>query len=358
MKSLSTDEFWMSRCLQLARLGRYGAPPNPMVGAVIVCDGRVIGEGYHRRCGQAHAEVNAFASVDNAELLRRSQMYVSLEPCAHWGRTPPCAQLIIDKGIPEVIVGCQDPFAKVNGAGIRMLREAGVRVRVGILEKECQALNRKFFTCQQMQRPYILLKWAQSADGFLDRRIWSAWKHDENTLASAISTNRSQLRVQRLRAESQAILVGTHTAWMDNPRLSVRTWASQQPLRCVVDCRGILPSDLRLFDGSQPTLVFGQTNPEERSARGTYDFVNIDGASPLLPQLLGALHERQVQSLLVEGGSTLLQTFLDSGLWDEIHVEIGAQEFQKGTPVPRLNEEWVFSEEIALGSRFRHYFRS
>ena len=221
---MECDIKFMRRCIQLAKCGEAGAPPNPMVGAVIVCDGRIIGEGFHRRCGGPHAEVNAINSVQDKHLLCRSTIYVSLEPCAHYGKTPPCADLIIKSGIPRVIIGCTDPFAKVNGLGIKKLQDAGCEVQVGVLEEECRELNRRFFTFHHEHRPWITLKWAQSKDGIIggDERI---------TFSNALT----QTLVHRLRARRQAILVGTKTALMDDPTLTTRYWSGPNPLRLTID---------------------------------------------------------------------------------------------------------------------------
>lgn len=246
---MTIDEKYMRRCIQLARNGICHAAPNPMVGAVIVRDGKIIGEGYHVRCGEGHAEVNAIASVKDESLLKDATIYVSLEPCSHYGKTPPCADLIIRKGIPRVVVGCVDPFSLVAGRGIQKLRDAGIEVTVGVLEKECRELIRAFVTFNLKKRPYITLKWAQSADGFLDIR-----REDGN--AVRLSTPLSTLAVHKMRAEQKAILVGRRTALLDNPSLTVREWYGQNPLRLVIDRQLTLPSHLHLFDGSTPTLVF------------------------------------------------------------------------------------------------------
>ena len=241
----------MSRCIQLARNGFYGAAPNPMVGAVIVHDGKIIGEGYHVRCGGPHAEVNAVRSVRNPELLKESTIYVSLEPCSHYGKTPPCADLIVEKGIPRVVVGCMDPFAKVAGRGIRKLQEAGIEVTVGVLEAECLALNRRFITFHTHHRPYITLKWAESADGFMD----SLRTDYEKEKPYAFSTPYTRMLVHRCRAEHQAILVGRQTALADNPSLNLRMWPGKSPLRLVMDRRGDLPGHLALFNDGAETRV-------------------------------------------------------------------------------------------------------
>ena len=316
---MTTDEKYMRRCLQLARNGCYGAAPNPMVGAVLVCDGKVVGEGYHARCGEAHAEVNAIRSVGDESLLRRCTLYVSLEPCAHYGKTPPCADLIVAKGIPRVVVGCGDPFARVAGRGIRKLREAGIEVTVGVLEAECVALNRRFMTFQADHRPYVTLKWAESADGFMD----SARKAPEEP-PYVFSTPFTQMLVHRLRARHQAIMVGTGTALADNPALTNRLWAGPSPLRVVADPHGRLPRTLRLFDGSRPTLAFigREADPVPYEGLPGVTVVRVDfSCGGGLEEILARLHALSVQSLLVEGGRRLLESFMAGGWFDEVIVE-------------------------------------
>lgn len=313
----------MRRCLQLARCGEAGAPPNPMVGAVIVCDGRIIGEGYHRRCGGPHAEVNAINSVKGKDLLSRSTIYVSLEPCAHYGKTPPCADLIIETGIRRVVIGCTDPFAKVNGLGIKKLREAGCEVQVGVLEQECRELNRRFFTFHEKHRPWIILKWAQSNDGFIGK--------DERVILSNVPT---QTLVHRLRARSGAILVGTNTALMDNPTLTTRLWPGPNPLRLTIDRNGILPSTLHLKDNSTPTVIYSHESIEE---------------------ILADLYARGIQSLLVEGGAKLLQSFIDKGLWDEARIETAPLCLGQGTKAPTLKDEQLKSKQNIDGHIIQHY---
>ena len=269
------DEKYMWRCLQLARCGRHNAKPNPMVGAVIVAPdreksrGRIIGEGYHVRCGAGHAEVNAFASVcaEDEPLLKASTLYVSLEPCSHFGKTPPCADLIISKGVPRVVVGCIDEFAEVQGRGVRRLQEAGVDVSVGVLEAECRLLNRRFMTFHRLQRPYIILKWAQTANGFID----------DNGKALAISTPFTQMLVHKLRSEEDAIVVGRVTDEREHPLLNVRKWSGPSPRRLVIDRRH--------------------------------------------PLNMESLYAQNIQSLIVEGGRKTLDSFLAQDLWDEIRVE-------------------------------------
>ena len=297
----TTDEMFMARCLQLARCGRRNARPNPMVGAVIVAsDGRIIGEGYHVRCGEGHAEVNAFASVrkEDVPLLPQSTMYVSLEPCSHFGKTPPCADLIISRGVKRVVVGCQDEFAKVQGRGIARLREAGVEVTVGVLEAECRWLNRRFFTFHRFHRPYIILKWAQTANGFID----------DDGRALQISSPFTQMLAHKLRSEADAIVVGRLTDEREHPQLNVRHWAGgKDPLRLVV--------------GSQQPL-------------------DLEG-----------LYGQNVQSLIVEGGAKTLRSFISQGLWDELRVETNLRlAVDKGTPAPQVPPCAVVIAEQVYGS--------
>ena len=259
---MTIDEQYMARCLQLAANGRFDTAPNPMVGAVIVHHGKIIGEGYHRRCGEAHAEVNAVSSVKDESLLREATMYVSLEPCAHYGKTPPCADLIVSKHIPRVVIGCRDNFDQVDGKGIQKLRDAGIEVTVGVLEEECRALNRAFFTYHGKRRPYIILKWAQSADGYIDKN------RAERTDGPAVrfSTDETSMSVHRLRALSDAILVGRRTASLDNPSLTTRLWPGKSPLRVVIDRKGILDLGLKIFDGTTKTAVFTDVFPTRHTA--------------------------------------------------------------------------------------------
>ncbi len=289
----------MRRCLQLAENGRQNARPNPMVGAVIVCDGRIIGEGYHVRCGEGHAEVNAFASVrpEDECLLGRSTIYVSLEPCAHYGKTPPCAELIVRKGVARVVVGCVDPFARVQGRGIAMIRDAGIDVTVGVLERECMELNSRFMTFHSCHRPYIILKWAQSSDGFIDDRF----------RPTAISNAATSMLSHKLRAENDAILVGRVTGERDRPKLNVRHWSGPDPMRIVL------------------------------------------GHHTDLSRLMADLHSKAVQSLIVEGGAMTHRSFIDAGLWDEIRVETSPVVFGDGTRAPQLPEGVAVRENKVYG---------
>lgn len=320
----------MRRCIQLARCGAEGAAPNPMVGAVVVCEGRIIGEGYHRKCGGPHAEVNAIASVRDASMLERSTLYVSLEPCAHYGKTPPCADLIVAKRIPRVVIGCQDPFAKVNGLGIKKLKDAGVEVRVGVLEQECERLNHRFMTFHRKHRPWVTLKWAQSADGYIDRL------RTPEEAPARLSSPYTQVLVHRLRAQSMAILVGTDTVICDNPTLTNRLWPGGSPLRLTIDRTGRIPADAHLLDGSVPTHVYRQDT---------------------LTDILDDLYQRGVQSLLVEGGARLLQSFLDEGLWDEARVEEAPCRLHGGVRAPLLSGATLVGRQQVDGHWISSYGR-
>lgn len=341
----SEEEKYMQRCIQLAQNGLCNAAPNPMVGAVIVCDGKIIGEGYHIRCGEAHAEVNAIRSVKDVSLLKRSTIYVSLEPCSHHGKTPPCADLIIAKQIPRIVIGCQDPFSKVTGRGIQKLRNAGREVIIGVLEPECQNLIRRFITFHTLHRPYITLKWAESVDGYID-----IYRKDGNPVV--LSSPLTSMLVHKRRAEHSAIMVGTNTAQLDNPTLTVRQWYGHNPVRIVLDRNQSLSPELHLFDGNVPTLVFTE---KAHASYPNLDFIPINYRQDILPQIMVVLYERGLQSLLVEGGSTLLQSFIDADLWDEIFIEKCPQTLHSGVKSPEMNNKIPYDTELSFDRAFRHY---
>lgn len=341
------EEKYMRRCIELARNGRCNVSPNPMVGAVIVFEGKIIGEGYHIRCGEAHAEVNAIRSVKNPALLKHSTIYVSLEPCSHYGKTPPCADLIIEKQIPRIVIGCKDPFNEVAGRGIQKLRDAGRKVTVGVLEKECRELIKHFITFNTLHRPYITLKWAESADGYVD--VCRTEGQPE-----ILSTPLTSMLVHKKRAEADAILVGTHTALLDNPSLTVRNWAGQDPVRLVLDRNLSLPTNLHLFDGRVKTLIFTEKDP---AGRMNVEYIRLDFTKDLLPQLLEVLYRQKLQSLLVEGGSRLLQSFINAGLWDEIFVEKSSRLLHAGVKSPEISDKNCYTNEIHFGTSIRHYHK-
>lgn len=349
-----TDEMYMRRCIQLARNGLGEAAPNPMVGAVVVHGGRILGEGYHRQYGGPHAEVHAIASVRQPELLKESTLYVSLEPCAHHGKTPPCADLILSRGIPRVVVGCRDPFARVDGLGIRRLRDGGVDVTVGVLEAECLALNKPFVTHHTHRRPHITLKWAQSQDGYIDR-LREAGSGAQPVRFSSPTT---QALAHQLRSQSGAILVGARTALLDNPSLTTRAWAGCTPMRIVADPRGSLPAGLNLFDGSVPTWAYAPADAHPAyAARVTLK--PLPAKDLFLPRLMTDLDEANVQSLLVEGGSHTLRAFLEADLWDEIRVETAPFCLGQGVPAPFLPPHLALAGETFIDQRsIRHYKRA
>jgi len=341
---------YMKRCLQLASLARAKAAPNPMVGAVIVHNGRVIGEGYHTICGSAHAEVEAVRAVADDSLLKESTLYVSLEPCSHFGKTPPCAALIIEKKIPRVVVGTLDPFPAVSGRGVGMLQDAGIEVEVGVLEEECRELNKSFFCFQENKRPYIILKWAQSKDGFIDKNREAV----ENPLPTQISNELTRMHVHKLRSEVQSILVGTNTAIKDNPSLTVRFWSGNNPLRLVVDRNLRIPSDFNLLMGDVHTLVF--THTATRS-NGRCEYISLKSKQTMTDQIMEVLYRRKIQSVLIEGGSQLLQSFIDAGMWDEVQVEVANIALGDGVPAPCLKAALYKTEKVG-SSELLNYRRS
>ncbi|HEY3370316.1 MAG TPA: bifunctional diaminohydroxyphosphoribosylaminopyrimidine deaminase/5-amino-6-(5-phosphoribosylamino)uracil reductase RibD [Prolixibacteraceae bacterium] len=334
---MSLPETFMQRCLDLALLGMGDVAPNPMVGCVIVHNGLIIGEGYHEKFGHSHAEVNAIRAVKNAELLAQSTLYVSLEPCSHFGKTPPCSDLIIESRIPHVVIGTVDPFAKVAGKGIERMQKAGIEVEVGVLEKQCRHLNRRFFTFHEKKRPYILLKWAQTLDGFIDT------DRTETQHPTWITNDLSKRLVHKQRSEESAILIGTNTAMYDNPALTVREWTGNQPVRMVIDRTQRLDASLHVFDSKAPTWVF---TAKEKPDSENLKFIKLDFNQNILPQLLSALYEREILSVIVEGGSILLNSFLEAGLWDEAFVYTGNQFFGKGVQAPSISGEGIAFEKL------------
>jgi diaminohydroxyphosphoribosylaminopyrimidine deaminase/5-amino-6-(5-phosphoribosylamino)uracil reductase len=336
----------MQRCLGLAALGAGHVAPNPMVGSVLVYEDRIIGEGYHQLYGKAHAEVNCINSVAEAdrELIERSTIYVSLEPCAHHGKTPPCADLIVEKRIPRVVVGCRDPFPQVNGKGIEKLKAAGIDVKLGILEAECKQLNRRFFTFHTLHRPYVLLKWAQSANGYIARA-------GERTAISNEYTNRL---VHKWRSEETAILVGPRTALIDDPALTTRLWTGPDPIRLVIDKNLQLPQHLQLFDKRTKTIVFNRLKHEE--ADPNLNYYQIAEDSSIINQILIALHHLKIQSVLVEGGTRLLQSFIDEDAWDEARIITNNElDLPAGLAAPRLTNANLQSHESLLSDTIRYY---
>ncbi len=336
------DEKYMARCIQLAKLGRGNVAPNPLVGAVIVHEGKIIGEGFHKMYGGSHAEVNAVNSVNNEELLKSSTIYVSLEPCAHHGKTPPCADLLVEKQFQRVVIGCRDAHSAVDGKGIFRLKNAGIQVTTGVLEEECRELNKAFFVSHEKGRPYIFLKWAQTPSGLIDGAT-----HDGKI--TWISTPEVQTLVHTWRSEYQSILVGKNTVKNDNPSLTVRAVAGNNPIRIVLDSSAELDSRLNVFDGTAKTIVLN-TKRKEQSAQ--YSFLQLDEMTPA--KIVSALHQEGIQSVMIEGGARTLQSFIDANLWDEAKVIVGQVEFDHGTLAPVIHHTPYHIEQF-FGDQIKSY---
>lgn len=336
----------MHRCFQLAKLGAGSVAPNPMVGAVLVYNGQIIGEGYHQQYGHAHAEVNCINSVSesNQHLVERSTLYVSLEPCAHYGKTPPCANLIIHKKIPQVIIACRDSFQQVDGKGIQRLKSAGVVVITPFLEKEALELNKRFITFHTQRRPYIILKWAQTTNGII------AANDDSRLLISNEITNRL---VHQWRSCEASILVGTNTALLDDPSLTNRHWNGKNPVRLVIDKDLKLPPSLHLFDGTVKTIVF---NTLQQVDKGRLIYYKISNEKSVVAQIIEALYQLNIQSVLVEGGARLLQSFIDENYWDEARVITNTQlEISEGLRAPILLKGVIINTEKTLTDTIHYY---
>jgi diaminohydroxyphosphoribosylaminopyrimidine deaminase/5-amino-6-(5-phosphoribosylamino)uracil reductase len=336
------DEKYMQRCIELALSGMGNVSPNPMVGAVVVHNDRIIGEGYHQKYGEAHAEVNAINQVmanhaNAAELLKQSAIYVSLEPCAHYGKTPPCADLIIKHQIPRAIIGCRDPFAEVDGKGMEKLAAAGITLTTGVLEKECRWLNRRFFTRVQKHRPYLILKWARTTDDFFapadGSRFW-------------ISGPESRRLVHRWRGEEDAVLVGKNTVVIDDPQLTVRFGGGKNPKRVAIDRRLELDRNLNLFDDSAETLIFNEIKTD---IDGNIKYIALEDFDRYVPQyILYQLYLQDIQSVIIEGGAATLNTFIEAGLWDEARIFTGQVYLKSGINSPAIKGK-VF-DELPVGN--------
>lgn len=319
-------ETYMYRCIELARKALGNTYPNPLVGAVIVHQEKIIGEGYHQKAGEAHAEINAICSVEDPSLLPDSTIYVSLEPCAHFGKTPPCALKLKEIGFEKVVIGSMDIHDKVNGKGKKVLQNAGIETLSGILEQECEALNKRFFTFHQKKRPYLILKWAESGDGFMDKDF----------KPTAISNSLAKQWVHRLRAEEHAILVGTHTALVDNPSLTVREVAGKNPIRILIDFDLKVPKDFNLYNHEATTLVFNGLRDEVRE---NVKFIKTEKEN-FLDDLMAKLHEHQIQSVIIEGGAFTLHQFIEANLWDEVIIIKNENlRLGNGTQAPKFNEK-------------------
>ncbi|CAM4350454.1 diaminohydroxyphosphoribosylaminopyrimidine deaminase [Pedobacter westerhofensis] len=335
------DELFMKRCLELAEMGNGSVSPNPMVGCVIVSEGKIIGEGYHQQYGKAHAEVNAVNVVlaaygdSAAEMLRKSTVYVSLEPCAHFGKTPPCADLLIRHQVRKVVIGNRDPFPDVNGKGIEKLEAAGTEVVHGIMDHECRHLNRRFFTRIAEHRPYIILKWARTANGYFAPK---------NTTQQWISGPLAKKLVHKWRTEEDAVLVGRQTAFADNPRLSVREWTGKDPMRIVLDRKLQLPESINLYDAGAKTVILNELKTD---VINNLHFISMEDMQYYLPQKIAyQLYLMDVQSIIIEGGANILNQFISAGLWDEARVFNSKNNWDTGIYSPQINGKITSVTEV------------
>ncbi|MGB8704834.1 MAG: bifunctional diaminohydroxyphosphoribosylaminopyrimidine deaminase/5-amino-6-(5-phosphoribosylamino)uracil reductase RibD [Gillisia sp.] len=330
---MNIHEKYINRCMQLAENGLGTTYPNPLVGSVIVYENKIIGEGWHRKAGEAHAEVNAINSVADKTLLKKATIYVSLEPCSHFGKTPPCSDLIIASGFKKVVIGNVDPFEKVAGRGIKKLMDAGCEVQVGILEKKCSALNKRFFTFHQKRRPNIILKWAQSDDGFI------APTHKIERKPVWITNKYSNQLVHKWRSEEQAIVVGTNTAVADNPKLNTRLWKGKSPVRVLLDKNLRVSKDSALLDGSIKTIIIHDHELDDSAQNRmvfseNISYKDIDFEKDLALQICNILYQQGLQSVIIEGGTRTLQTFIDENCWDEARIFTGKIRFKNGIKAP------------------------
>ena len=339
---MSTHETYIKRCLKIAKNGFGTTRPNPSVGAVIVHENKIIGEGFTSSFGGSHAEVNAIRAVKNKMLLKEATMYVTLEPCSHFGKTPPCADLIVKHQLKQVVIGCLDTNSLVSGKGIECLKSANIEVIVGVLEAACRIHHKRFFTVQEKKRPYIILKWAETKDGF----VAPISKNENKPIF--ISNAYSQQLVHKLRSKEHAILVGTNTALADNPKLNVRSWFGENPIRIVLDRTLRIPENANILDGSVQTIVFTEKiNPEKETRKKKVNFKEnlifkkIDFSKKLAKQICSVLYKHNIQSLIVEGGTQTLQTFIAENLWDEALVFVGDNSFKEGVKSPEIKGRYV-----------------
>lgn len=354
MGTREVDEMYMKRCLELAVNGQGNVAPNPMVGALVVHNNKIIGEGYHIKHGDAHAEINAINSVKDKSLLKESTLYLSLEPCSHFGKTPPCTDRILETGIPRIVVATMDINPKVSGRGIEKLRKEGRTVDVGILEKENLALNRRFFTFFEKKRPYIILKWAQTLDGYID----NIRKPTDPIAPVWITNEMARTLVHRWRSEEQAIMIGTNTVEKDNPKLNVRNWTGRSPLRIIIDRKLRLPLTSNVFDGSLPTLLFIGNNTSSSARKPEFvtipnlEMVTVDFAKGMEVQLLKELYDRDITSVMIEGGAKFINSFLEKNLWDEARVFVGNRFFGEGVKAPNFRGSPITYDEIGESKLF------
>ena len=351
---MATNEQYMNRCIELAKLGAGNVAPNPMVGAVLEFDNKIIGEGYHQKYGEAHAEVNCINSVEEEKkfIIEKSTLYVSLEPCSHYGKTPPCVDIIIKNKIKKVVIGCIDVYKEVAGKGMQKLKDAGIEVISGILEKDCIDLNKRFFTFHQKFRPYIILKWAQSVNGKIAGTLPLLFPGEETHKRIYISNNYSNRLVHKWRSEEAAILVGTRTAMQDDPLLTTRLWAGRNPTRIVIDKELQLSPVLKVFNNEAKTIIY---NSKKDSIGEHLVHIKLENEN-FLEQLLDSLFEMNIQSVLVEGGAKTLQSFIDNGLWDEARVITNENLFiENGIAAPGLENCIVEKTERYFADGINYY---
>lgn len=335
---MNIDEKFIRRCFLLAKQGLGNVAPNPLVGCVIVKNGEIIGEGFHKKYGDSHAEVNAVNSVKNKSEIENSDVYVNLEPCSHYGKTPPCADMLITHRIKRVIVSNLDPNPLVNGKGVEKLRQAGIEVVTDILEEEGRELNKRFLTFFKKQRPYIILKWAQTLDGFIDIKRDLLNKSFTTTRNNWITNDQLKILVHKWRSEEQAILIGTNTALNDNPQLNTRFWTGKSPIRMVIDKELVLSSNLNIFDQSLPTVVFTSVS-KQNVGNIEYHQVNFNNNTEI--EIFNYCFNKNIQSIIIEGGKELLESFINKGLWDEARILIGDKKFNQGLKAPCIEGEIV-----------------
>ena len=339
---MNIHEKYIKRCIDLAKNGLGNTYPNPMVGSVIVLNNVIIGEGWHRKSGEPHAEVNAINSVKDKSQLKEATIYVSLEPCSHFGKTPPCANLIIENNIVNVVIGTIDSNSKVSGRGIKLLKDNGCNVIVGVLENECKKLNKRFFTFHNKKRPFITLKWAETKDGFIDKLRGETSENSPNW----ISNKYSQQLVHKMRAVEEAILVGTNTAINDNPTLNVRKWDGNNPVRVVLDKSLKIPSSYRIYDDKIKTIIMTDKKPETNLFKNTF-FERMSFSENMPKQVCDVLYKHKIQSVIIEGGLQTLQTFIDENLWDEAFVFVGDTIFELGLRAPKIKKVPVEIKKIS-----------
>ncbi len=360
---MENQEKYIRRCIELAKNGLGTTYPNPMVGSVIVYEDKIIGEGWHIKSGEPHAEVIAIQSVKDKSLLKKSTIYVSLEPCSHFGKTPPCCDLIIKNEIPNVVIGTVDSNVKVAGNGIKKLIEAGANVTVGVLEAECKELNKRFFIFHEKQRPYVILKWAESQDGFIAPilrpfgKVKAGYAQDDikNRKPVWITNEFSRQLVHKWRSEEQAILVGTQTVIDDNPKLDVRDWTGKNPIRIVLDQNNRIPTDIHIYDDDIKTIIFSKFANTTIGENTT--FVVIDFEQNLAQEILKVLHKHNIQSVIIEGGRQTLQTFIDENLWDEARLFIGNIAFENGIKAPiialgKIEKHSIGNDELLISRNY------